>query len=424
MKKLYQIFEEFHKESLKRPEKPILDLFKEIFSNKTIDISVRLMESSLSNKYLEQVIEEVEKREKSRCDEKFYSFQVYADGIYLSKFDDNDNLKVSYLVDLPVSTALLELIGESYTGESVPLSCFVVPNIYDPDLSDCDLEHRIRHKNLEILAEFSFSEYECLKVHLEVTKLLPYLISLEEEFNIFNSESECEVLFTQDRADTSTPVLDSFTQIFSDRRLIFEEPSIALAKIKIIGVGGAGGNAVNRMIEAGITGVDFIVANTDVQALANSKASIKIQLGSKLTQGLGAGSSPTIGRDAAIEDNQKILDFLVGADMVFVAAGLGGGTGTGAAPVIGSLAKSLGILTIGVVTTPFTVEGKKRIAQAEQGLTELRKSVDTVITIPNSKLCEFGEKVSIINAFRRADDVLLQAVRGISSLITTPVQGA
>ena len=172
------------------------------------------------------------------------------------------------------------------------------------------------------------------------------------------------------------------------------------------------------MIEAGIKGVEFIVVNTDLQALNDSKAAIKIQLGSELTRGLGAGANPDIGRNAAIEDTDKIIDVLQGADMVFVTTGLGGGTGTGAAPVIAALAIELGALTVAVVTKPFTVEGKKRMRQAEEGLAELRGCVDTIITIPNSKLKEVEEKISIMEAFRRADEILLQAVQGISDLIT------
>jgi cell division protein FtsZ len=204
----------------------------------------------------------------------------------------------------------------------------------------------------------------------------------------------------------------------SGLKIFMDEPPITGARIKVIGVGGGGGNAVNRMIEAGIKGVEFIVVNTDVQALNASKAPTRIQLGSKLTRGLGAGADPNIGRDAALEDHEKILDVLEGSDMVFVTSGLGGGTGTGAAPVIASLAIELGALTVAVVTKPFTVEGKKRMLQAEQGLAELRGCVDTIITIPNSKLKEVEEKITIMEAFRRADDVLLQAVEGISNLIT------
>lgn len=203
-------------------------------------------------------------------------------------------------------------------------------------------------------------------------------------------------------------------------KIFMDEPPITGARIKVIGVGGGGSNAVNRMIEAGVKGVEFIVANTDVQALNNSKAPIKIQLGSKLTRGLGAGADPNIGREAALEDHEKILDVLEDSDMVFVTTGLGGGTGTGAAPVIASLAIELGALTVAVVTKPFSVEGKSRTAKAVKGLAELRGCVDTIITIPNSKLKEVEEKISIMEAFRRADDILLQAVQGISDLITVP----
>lgn len=203
-------------------------------------------------------------------------------------------------------------------------------------------------------------------------------------------------------------------------KMFIDEPPITGARIKVIGVGGGGSNAVNRMIDAGIKGVEFIVANTDLQALEASKAPIKIQLGSRSTRGLGAGSNPEIGRAAALEDHEKLLDVLEGSDMVFVTAGLGGGTGTGAAPVVASLAIELGALTVAVVTKPFAVEGKKRMAQAEKGLAELRGCVDTLITIPNSKLREVEEKITILDAFRRADEVLLLAVQGITDLIITP----
>ncbi len=202
--------------------------------------------------------------------------------------------------------------------------------------------------------------------------------------------------------------------------MFIDEPPITGARIKVVGVGGGGGNAVNRMIDAGIKGVEFIVANTDLQALNASKAPMKIQLGGRSTRGLGAGSNPEVGREAALEDHEKLLDVLEGSDMVFVTAGLGGGTGTGAAPVVASLAIELGALTVAVVTKPFNVEGKKRMAQAEKGLAELRGCVDTIITIPNSKLREVEEKITLIDAFRRADDILLQAVQGITDLITTP----
>lgn len=203
-------------------------------------------------------------------------------------------------------------------------------------------------------------------------------------------------------------------------KFFVDEPPITGARIKVIGVGGGGSNAVNRMIEAGIKGVEFIVANTDVQALNSSKAPIKLQLGSRLTRGLGAGADPNIGREAAMEDTEKIIEVLEGSDMVFVTSGLGGGTGTGAAPVIAALAMELEVLTVAVVTKPFTVEGKARMMKAERGLAELRGCVDTIITIPNSKLKTVEEKISITEAFLRADNILLQAVQGISNLITIP----
>ena len=193
------------------------------------------------------------------------------------------------------------------------------------------------------------------------------------------------------------------------------------ATIKVIGVGGAGNNAVNRMIDAGIKNVEFISVNTDRQALNLSKANSKIQIGEKLTRGLGAGANPDIGTQAAEESRAEIAEVLKGADMVFVTAGMGGGTGTGAAPIVAATAKELGILTIGVVTKPFTFEGKKRLAQAERGVASLKGKVDTLVVIPNDKLLQvIDRKTSIVEAFRMADDVLRQGVQGISDLIAVP----
>jgi cell division protein FtsZ len=199
-----------------------------------------------------------------------------------------------------------------------------------------------------------------------------------------------------------------------------EEVKIPLngAKIKVIGVGGSGGNAVATMIRMGLSGVEFIVANTDKQALDANPADIKIQIGSALTKGLGAGANPEIGRQAALEDYTKIAEALSGADMVFVTAGMGGGTGTGAAPVIAKIAKEVGALTVGVVTKPFAFEGKKRMKQAEIGLMNLKENVDSLITIPNNRLLAIADKtLSMIDAFKKADEVLLNAVQGISDLI-------
>ena len=193
------------------------------------------------------------------------------------------------------------------------------------------------------------------------------------------------------------------------------------ATIKVIGVGGAGNNAINRMIESGIKGVEFIAVNTDNQALQRSKASTRIQIGEKLTRGLGAGANPDIGAQAAEESKSEVAEALRGADMVFVTAGMGGGTGTGAAPIVAATARELGILTIGVVTKPFTFEGKKRLTQAERGVTALKEKVDTLVVIPNDKLLQIiDRKTSIVEAFKMADDVLRQGVQGISDLISTP----
>ncbi len=203
-------------------------------------------------------------------------------------------------------------------------------------------------------------------------------------------------------------------------RIHYHDEAQRNARIKVIGVGGGGGNAVNRMIAANVEGVEFIAANTDVQALESSQAPVKLQLGVKLTSGLGAGANPDIGRRAALEDSDKIIEALEGADMVFVTAGLGGGTGTGAAPVIASLASEMGALTVAVVTQPFSFEGKRRMTQAERGMQELLESVDTLIVIPNEKLLAVARDAGFFESFRIADDVLRQGVQGISDIITIP----
>src|SRR4051812_21585165 len=204
-------------------------------------------------------------------------------------------------------------------------------------------------------------------------------------------------------------------------RLQIDEDPNPCARIKVIGVGGGGSNAVNRMVRTGLDGVEFIVANTDLQALQMNAATVKLQIGSKLTKGLGAGADPTVGRQAALEDTEKIIQALDGADMIFVTTGLGGGTGTGAAPVIASLASELGALTIAVVTKPFKFEGKKRQIQAERGLEALRDCVDTIITIPNERLLTIIDRATpLMDAFATADDVLRQAIQGISDLILVP----
>ncbi len=206
----------------------------------------------------------------------------------------------------------------------------------------------------------------------------------------------------------------------SSIRISFNEEPLNDAKIKVIGVGGGGGNAVNRMIDAGMEGIEFIVANTDLQALRLSRAPLKLQLGVKLTNGLGAGANPEVGRKAALEDSDKIIEALEGADMVFVTTGLGGGTGTGAAPIIASLASEMGALTVAVVTKPFSFEGKRRMTQAEKGIAELMEAVDTTIVIPNEKLLAVAENAGFFESFRIADDILRQGVQGISDIITIP----
>src|SRR5690606_23897516 len=193
------------------------------------------------------------------------------------------------------------------------------------------------------------------------------------------------------------------------------------AKIKVVGVGGGGNNAVNRMIECGLRGIEFIAVNTDRQALYSSKAEHKLQIGVKLTRGLGAGANPEIGMKAAEENRNEITEMLKGADMVFITAGMGGGTGTGAAPVIAEIAKEIGILTVGVVTKPFTFEGRRRQIHAEKGIEELKQRVDTLVTIPNDRLLQVAEKkTTMVQAFAMADEVLKQGIQGISDLIAVP----
>ena len=200
-----------------------------------------------------------------------------------------------------------------------------------------------------------------------------------------------------------------------------QNPQNYLAVIKVVGIGGGGCNAVNRMIDAGLKGVEFIAINTDAQALLMSDADIKLDIGRDLTRGLGAGSDPDVGRQAAEDHRAEIEEVLRGADMVFVTAGEGGGTGTGAAPVVAEISKQQGSLTIGVVTRPFNFEGRRRSVQADQGITKLKEKVDTQIVIPNDRLLSVAnDKTSVLNAFKMADEVLLQGVQGITDLITTP----
>jgi cell division protein FtsZ len=230
--------------------------------------------------------------------------------------------------------------------------------------------------------------------------------------------------FNEEANPLSTPAqeaaMEQSIQQPGEMRIHFHDEVPRGARIKVIGVGGGGGNAVNRMIQAKMEGVEFIAANTDVQALKHCQAPVKLQLGVRLTSGLGAGANPDVGRRAALEDSEKIIEALEGADMVFVTAGLGGGTGTGAAPVIASLASEMGILTVAVITVPFGFEGKRRMQQAERGLKELLESVDTMIVIPNEKLLAVAKDAGFFESFRIADDVLRQGVQGISDIITIP----
>ena len=220
------------------------------------------------------------------------------------------------------------------------------------------------------------------------------------------------ILMEEQQPDAMEPPLDETAA---------SEENFGPAKIKVVGIGGGGGNAVNRMIASKLSGIEFIAANTDLQALRRCEAETKLQLGRKITRGLGAGADPDIGRNSALEDTDKILDVLNGADMVFLAAGLGGGTGTGAVPIIGSLSAEVGALTVAVVTKPFAFEGQRRMLIAERGLEELHKAVDTVIAIPNERLLSFVDRgTTLSDAFLTADDVLRQSVQGISDLITMP----
>ncbi len=216
------------------------------------------------------------------------------------------------------------------------------------------------------------------------------------------------------------PLYINLNEHKGERMFEFDETIEQSAVIKVIGVGGGGGNAVNTMVTSGMSKVDFIVANTDAQALRSSKAPVKVALGGQLTKGLGAGANPNVGRDAALEDREKLAELLKGADMIFIAAGMGGGTGTGAAPVIAEVAREVGALTVGIVTKPFSREGKQRMAKADEGVKALKQHVDSLIIIPNDRLISIAPRsLGILDAFKPADDVLRQAVQGISDLITT-----
>jgi cell division protein FtsZ len=215
--------------------------------------------------------------------------------------------------------------------------------------------------------------------------------------------------------------LSEFSDASSGLKISLEEVGVQGAKIKVVGVGGGGGNAINRMVEMGLKGAEFITINTDLQVLQTAKAPIRLQIGGNLTKGLGAGSNPEVGRQAALEDADKIMELMEGADMIFITAGMGGGTGTGAAPVIASLANELGALTVSIVTKPFSFEGRRRTMQAEKGLNELKTCVDTIIVIPNDRLLETVERnTPFTKAFLIADDVLRQGVQSISDLILNP----
>ncbi len=221
--------------------------------------------------------------------------------------------------------------------------------------------------------------------------------------------------------EVPSPTNDSNDAKGDSVKFTFDEDLKPSARIKVVGVGGGGCNAVNRMIEEGVEGVQFAAVNTDEQALRVSRAQVKLQLGSKLTEGRGAGSDPEIGRNAALEDTELLIELLSDADMVFVTTGLGGGTGTGAAPIVASLAKEMGALTVAIATKPFSFEGARRMEVAQQGLAELVETVDTVVTIPNERLLEYVDRgTSFFESFRIADDILLQAVQGISDIITIP----
>jgi len=223
------------------------------------------------------------------------------------------------------------------------------------------------------------------------------------------------------RKEKSEMILFDDQELESGLPITIDEAEAVPARIKVVGVGGGGGNAVNRMIDCRMKGIEFIAGNTDLQSLRGGRAPVKVQLGTTLTRGLGAGGDPEIGRKSALEDTERILELLDGADMVFLTAGLGGGTGTGALPIFASLASELGALTVAVVTKPFSFEGRRRMELAEGGVEELRSAVDTLITIPNERLLSFVERgTPLTEAFRLADDVLRQAVQGISDLITVP----
>lgn len=292
-------------------------------------------------------------------------------------------------------------------------------------MRDADIDEL---EQLSLILDSDPELIDLMSINVVKDKLLGMHIALDglprgilELINHRRGQSDLELVSSQPDHISKIPVEKQSPIAEIKRRVITYAQPVTGAIIKIIGVGGGGSNAINRMIEAGIEGVEFLVANTDLQALMSSRAPVKIQIGEELTRGLGAGGDPELGRQSAIEDTSKIIDALEGADMIFITTGLGGGTGSGAAPIVASLAAELGALTVAVVTKPFRFEGRRRQQQAEQGLNELRRCVDTVITIPNERLLNAVAKgTPFIESFKLADDVLRQGVQGISDIITVP----
>ncbi|MBK8813212.1 MAG: cell division protein FtsZ [Acidobacteria bacterium] len=335
---------------------------------------------------------------------KFFQFRLIVDGLVRSVLQCEEVEATTFEVTESI-TSLLEVEGETHVGTYRNLAYFSIPSIFDPEVDESERLQAVEIDGyfLSVCFDIQIDKIQCTLVikrsASEGTLIGNTTPAIRPPGNEFDG-----LVLRGHRRTTHFGLDHSF-----DRG----------PRIKIIGIGGCGNNTVNRMVEAGLKGFDLIAANTDLQALNRSNAPTKVQLGPALTRGLGAGSCAKIGRMAALESTEFLLEVLYGADLVIVTTGLGGGTGTGAAPVIASLARELDILTIGVVTRPFCSEGKKRTAQANMGLEELSRCVDSIITVPNSKLKDVRNGISIYDAFKFADDTVLQGIKCISELITT-----
>jgi cell division protein FtsZ len=360
------------------------------------DPSDRFNPSPLTGTEISSIKHSFERNQRRRNQYHSAYIRIHVDGKKVATFSSHESLFEP--MTIPLSASCIEVFGEDNEGSLLlavfPLDCFGTVN----DDQELEVTHEGGQTIRVVISPIFGQSGEVTERLIQINYSEPYRLARVDDLRPYLSIGEIGPHIHLGEGDFYPPT-----------------------NIKVIGVGGAGCNAVNRMIDAEVSGVEFIAANTDLQALRKSRAPVKIQLGSRLTKGLGAGADPNIGREAALEDTEKIIEVIEGADMVFVTTGLGGGTGTGAAPIIASLATELTALTVAVVTKPFHFEGKRRMQQAEQGLRELYECVDTLITIPNERLLHaLDRNVSLSGAFKVADDVLRQAVQSISDLIIVP----